>query len=306
MTSSFYYPWYPAVVSAAAPFSLTHSQGVSSTPSFLRCKAQSGCYVRLGLVLYSFLFVGVKWATLLLWGHHNFKPRCCSVRQPVINAMVCIRSNAEQCRLDQVAHSSIREKFLFLTFFFFFFYWEGKKKSQTGLYSHTLPPSKNGECKTHYIHQQEWKWTTLQNCQGDRRYVSTFRLCPLKTYRMEMVRKAVTDAGTCSRSHSAPTERAVWCLKGMACVIAYMWLTVESRHDVGACSDPTPSTFVCFGSFASDQWINPELSEAHSGSFEMDLGAGRFCLVSEHSINTCWFQNAQTSLRPMKRHRSSS
>ena len=41
-------------------------------------------------------------------------------------------------------------------------------------------------------------------------------------------------------------------------------------------------------------------SEAHSGSFEMDSGAGRFCLVSEHSINTCWFQNAQTSLRPME------
>lgn len=29
MTSSFYYPRYPAVVSAAAPFSLTHGQGVS-------------------------------------------------------------------------------------------------------------------------------------------------------------------------------------------------------------------------------------------------------------------------------------
>lgn len=31
MTSSFYYPWYPAVVSAAAHFSLTQSQRVSST-----------------------------------------------------------------------------------------------------------------------------------------------------------------------------------------------------------------------------------------------------------------------------------
>lgn len=36
---------------------------------------------------------GIKWATLLLWGHHNLKPRCCSILQPVINATICIRSN---------------------------------------------------------------------------------------------------------------------------------------------------------------------------------------------------------------------
>lgn len=56
MTSSFYYPWYPAVVSAAAPFSLTHRQGrggVLLHHHFYCVKARSGCYVRLSLVFHS-------------------------------------------------------------------------------------------------------------------------------------------------------------------------------------------------------------------------------------------------------------
>lgn len=93
---------------------------------------------------------------------------------------------------------------------------KGKKKRQTWLYSHTLPPSKTGECKTHYIHQQEWKWTTLQNYQGDGHYVSTFSL---SLHSGNGTNEWLLMLAPAADVINAPTEWAVCCLKSMACVI---------------------------------------------------------------------------------------
>lgn len=69
---------------------------------------------------------------------------------------------------------------------FLFNFLTGHEKSSTWQCSQTVPPSKNRECKTHYIQQE---WSKLQNYQGDRQFVPTHcpALCKLHDGKREML-----------------------------------------------------------------------------------------------------------------------